>query len=354
MKWPVYTQGELARLLKNAVAELDPAPSSILVLIDQNLHQQLEPLVQSCLDPYGMPYRLIGFEAFERHKSLAHLEELARLAVRFGTDRASVILAIGGGVTSDLGGLLAAVLLRGIRWGAIPTSLLAMVDAALGGKTAVDLPEGKNLIGAFHQPDFILCDIDTLASLPHREWSCGLGELLKTALISGPEMLATLEQTDAQDLRQPSPFLLDLVAEAGQTKMRIVEEDPMESGIRKVLNLGHTFGHALETAAGHQDLAHGEAVGLGLLCACHLAEEMEVAEEALTRRVDALLRKLSLPRQYPGELPGPDRLRTLLLRDKKAESGRLDLVLPVKPGQCILLRKVDPVLAVTTLREVLA
>ena len=217
-----------------------------------------------------------------------------------------------------------------------------MADAAIGGKTATNLPEGKNLVGAFHQPLFVLCDIDTLGTLPEREWSCGLGEVVKTAFLSGEDDWRALEDADPAELRRPSQPLLAAAAAAGATKMRVVREDPHEAGLRKLLNLGHTFGHALETAAGHGTLGHGEAVALGLRCAMRMAEDMEIAEAGIATRLRTLCIKLGLRSSYPGTLPGPAELQSLLLRDKKAVSGKLDLILPVEPGRCLIMRGVDP------------
>lgn len=349
MNWPQYAQGSLAPLLKTELQKLNPEPTGLFILLDEGARRAVETPVQEALEGISIPVHCKSWEPLDKEKSLSTFETFARHFIRLGVDRNTLVLAIGGGVTTDLGGFLAASLLRGIRWGAIPTTLLGMVDAALGGKTAVNLPEGKNLLGAFHQPEFVLCDVDMLRSLPTREWNCGLGEVLKTALISGADMMRTLERAKAEDLRRPSSDILELAAECGLTKMRIVEEDPLEQGQRKILNLGHTFGHALETAAGHEGLAHGEAVALGLLCAVRLAEEMGVAESDWPQRIRALIKKLELPSRFPGKLPTQEALTALIKRDKKAHSGRLDLVLPVEPGRCLIIRKVEPTVAVGAL-----
>jgi 3-dehydroquinate synthase len=288
-----------------------------------------------------LPIHLILWEASEAKKTLSEAENLARNIIQLGVDRESVLIAVGGGVTTDMGGFLASTLLRGIRWGAIPTTLLGMADAALGGKTAVNLPEGKNLVGTFHHPLFVICDVNTLATLPARELTSGLGEVVKTAFLSGEDSFRQLEEATPSELRQPGDSLLTAVSEAGRTKMRVVEEDPEEHGVRKLLNFGHTFGHALETAAGHGNLAHGEAVALGLRCAVRMATDLEIAQSGVAARLRSLCAKLGFPNEYPGTLPGIQELCTLLSRDKKVHAGNLDLILPVEPGKCLLLRGVE-------------
>ncbi len=348
---PVYGRNVLPALLRSALGALDPPASSILVLLDQGAREAVRPLLETGLQDAGCPVQWLEWRAREADKRLAALEELARQAVREGLDRQSLLLAAGGGVTTDLGGLLAALLLRGIRWIAVPTTLLGMVDAALGGKTAVDLPEGKNLLGAFHLPEAVLADVQVLESLPEREWRCGLGEVLKSALLEGPELLAELEAAEPADLYRPSDVSLRLATRSGMVKAAIVEEDFRESGRRKLLNLGHTFGHALETAAGYEGLAHGEAVALGILCALRMADELGIAEHGLSARVRQLVARMGLPSRYPGALPAPADLASFLRRDKKARAGRLDLVLPVRPGECMLVQGIEPAVAAAVIQR---
>lgn len=350
MNWPSYGLEVLAELLPRELAALDPAPTSVHVVVDRRAEAVVAGALAAAARGLAVPWHVLPWDAAEERKTLASAEELAREIVRRGVDRASFVLAAGGGVTTDLGGLVAAVLLRGLRWGALPTTLLGMADAALGGKTAVNLPEGKNLLGCFHQPEFVLADVATLRTLPAREWSCGLGEILKTALIDGSELMPLLRDAPAEELRRPGPIALALAAAAGRVKMRIVEADPTERGERKLLNLGHTFGHALETAAGPARLAHGEAVALGLRCAARMAEEMEVAEAGLRDAVAELAARLGLPARFPGRLPADAELVTLLRRDKKAHGGRLDLVLPAQPGECLLVRGIEPAAVAEAIR----
>ncbi len=335
-----YGNGVLRALLRGAISDLGPPPSSILLLVDNAAWPVCQTAIGEALEQLDIPVHSLLWDAQESSKTVSQAEEFASYFVKSGCDRNSLLVAVGGGVTTDLGGFTAALLLRGIRWGAVPTTLLAMADAALGGKTAVNLPEGKNLLGRFHHPLFVLCDVATLESLPEREWNSGLGEVLKTAFLSGEEAWRKLEDAAPADLRQVSDATLEIVAECGRTKMRVIEEDPEEQGIRKLLNLGHTFGHALETSAAGQ-LGHGEAVALGIRCAVRMAEDLEIAEPGVAARVRGLAAKLRMPSEYPSKLPAPSELETLMMRDKKARSGNLDLVLPVEPGRCMLLKGVD-------------
>ena len=348
-----YGRGNLRRDLTAALRRLDPPPSSILVLLDARARLARAPL-RAALRGYGAPVHWSAWRAAESRKELHELERLARAAVRAGIDRTSLVLAAGGGATTDLGGFLAAVLLRGLRWGALPTTLLGLVDAALGGKTAVDLPEGKNLLGAFHPPQFVIGDVTLLRTLPRREWNCGLGEALKTALLAGEPQLRRLERTPPAQLRRPSAAILRLARACAAFKLAVVAQDPREAGLRQVLNLGHTFGHALETAAGHRRLAHGEAVALGLACALHFGAARGLTDPALPPRVRALIRRLGLPERYPGRLPPAAHLARLLGRDKKAARGGLRLVIPARPGECLLVEQVAPRAAALALRTAAA
>jgi shikimate kinase/3-dehydroquinate synthase len=256
----------------------------------------------------------------ERSKSIAEAERLWR-ALRL--ERGSTLVAVGGGTTLDLGGFVAATYLRGISWIAVPTTLVAQVDAAIGGKTAVNLPEGKNLVGAFHQPVAVLADVTTLATLPEREYRAGLGEVAKYALMdTGTDSTAVASALGAQqtaiEARDPA-VLTTLVARCAAIKAHVVSSDPLErTGLRATLNYGHTFAHALETV-GHHGLHHGEAVAVGLVFAGALAAAMgRIAPEDVVEHRE-LLSGLGLPTTAPGL--GASELLEVMRRDKKASGG---------------------------------
>ena len=337
----VLGRGILAAELARRLRALRPRPSSVQLVLDRGAEPAVGAALERALAASGLPWRRHALSGGERIKTLAQAESLSRAMVRAGVDRDAFVLAVGGGATSDLAGFVAATLLRGVRWGVVPTSLLALVDAGLGGKTAVDLPEGKNLVGAFHPPVFLLGELGALRTLPEREWSSGLGEVVKTALLAGPTMLRTLEQATPAELRRAGATVGKLVAACQRHKAAVVAADPRDADERMLLNLGHTFGHALETAAGPRRLSHGEAVGLGLRCAVRLAVEQELCDPSLEERVTRLLRRCRLPLSYPGPLPARAELLRLLRRDKKAADGGLQLVLPLAPGTAILVAGVS-------------
>ncbi len=347
---PVFTRGGLRRHLARALRGLRPPPSRVFVVMDAAAAPAARAAVLGALRDAGAAGVLLSAPRGEARKTMASAGALVRRLVAGGLDRQALVLAVGGGVTTDLAGFAAALALRGVRWGAVPTTLLGMADAALGGKTAVNLPEGKNLAGAFHFPSFVIADVAVLRTLPSREWSCGLGEVVKSAMLEGEAALRRLERVPPAALRRPSAALLRAARAAAALKMRVVRADPFERGDRALLNLGHTFGHALETAAGPRRLAHGEAVALGLRVAVDLAAAHGVADPAYAARVRALLRRCGLPEAYPGALPSAARLVTLLARDKKAARRRLNLILPLAPGNNVVVAGAAPAEAAAAIR----
>jgi 3-dehydroquinate synthase len=334
-------RGILRESLTARLKALRPRPSKVLVVLDPNAKEAVGRKVEFAIRDAGLNVEFFRAPRGENRKTMESVLALSSRLVRAGADRKSFLLAVGGGITSDLAGFTAASLLRGIPWGVVSTTLLAMADASIGGKTGVNLPEGKNLVGAFHFPKFVLMDVRLLRTLPEREWRCGMGEVLKTAMLAGPTMHRTLMKTPAVKLRRGSVELEDLVSLCARHKRKVVRRDPREDGERKLLNLGHTFGHALETAAGPRRLLHGEAVALGLLCALGFGLEQGLCREEYAMEVQGFLKRNGMQTAYPGELPRRSTLRKLLLRDKKASYGKLDLVLPVRPGTNLLVQGVD-------------
>ena len=264
----------------------------------------------------------------EHAKSLATVEKLCREFARGGLGRGDVVVALGGGVVGDTAGFASAVYHRGIDVVQVPTTLLAQVDAAIGGKTAVNIPEGKNLVGAFHQPIGVIADTATLKTLPERELRCGLGEVAKYALMPEGEAIRALLDDQGPLVRAREPDVLaDLVAGCVAIKAQIVADDPEErTGRRATLNYGHTLGHALEIAGGHE-LAHGEAVAIGLVFAANLAAALERVGSDTVEDVSALVSALGLPTTVPLDGISADDLVVLMQRDKKA-SGGITFVLP--------------------------
>ncbi|GDX78579.1 3-dehydroquinate synthase [Deltaproteobacteria bacterium] len=268
----------------------------------------------------------------EAYKTLDTWQGVVGAILATRPDRAGVVLAFGGGVVGDLAGFAAATVLRGLPLVQVPTTLLAMVDASVGGKTGVNVPEGKNLVGAFHQPRLVWAALHTLGTLPARELRCGFGEIVKHAILGGEGALSALEAQAPALHAAKAGALASALATSIEVKARIVERDPLERGERALLNLGHTLGHAVETVAGYGTFAHGEAVAMGTMAAARLAVELGLApNSAFTQRVSRVLRQLALPVQLPAGLDD-DALIDAMGFDKKRERGMVKLVIPVAAG----------------------
>jgi 3-dehydroquinate synthase len=267
----------------------------------------------------------------ERHKTL---EQAGRIFDRLAANRCgrdTTVLALGGGVVGDLAGFVAACWQRGVPWVQVPTTLLAQVDASVGGKTAVNHPAGKNLIGAFHQPRAVLCDVATLRTLDARQLRAGLAEVIKHALIADAAFFDWLEMRLADLLRQEPAALVEAVERSCAIKARVVAADEREeSGQRALLNLGHTFGHAIEAATGFQDWLHGEAVAAGIVLAARFSERAGMLDAVSRARIEALLSTAGLPVAPPPV--GAERLLSLMKLDKKVRAGRINLVLLERIG----------------------
>jgi 3-dehydroquinate synthase len=240
--------------------------------------------------------------------------------------RDGVIVALGGGVVGDLAGFVAATWMRGIDFVQLPTTLLAMVDSSVGGKTAINLPAGKNLVGAFHQPLAVVADLATLDTLPQRELAAGLAETLKYGAIVDPAFFAWVEDRAAALVARDDEALAGAIRASCAHKAAIVARDERETGDRALLNFGHTFGHAIEAAGGFRDLLHGEAVAIGMVLAARLSARLGLAPEADAARLETALERLGLPTRVPATMSAEDLLERMRL-DKKGLSGRLRLVL---------------------------
>lgn len=273
--------------------------------------------------------------AGEATKSLERAKEVFGGMIESRLDRNSVLIALGGGVVGDLGGFLAATYQRGIAFLQVPTSLLAMVDSSVGGKVAVNHPLGKNMIGAFHQPEAVLVALDTLKTLPERELKAGLAEVVKYGIIADADFFDWLEQHASALLARDPETLRHAIRISLEIKARIVGEDEKEKGVRAILNLGHTYGHAEELLAGYGKVLHGEAVAAGMVAACRLAERRSGFSADETGRVVRLLEALDLPTKL-SEGGDAEKFYEAMRGDKKSVGGELRLVLPEKIGSCRL------------------
>jgi shikimate kinase/3-dehydroquinate synthase len=275
--------------------------------------------------------------AGEDHKTIHGAEHVLRSLAQGGAERGDLVVAVGGGVVGDMAGFCAAVYQRGMRHAQVPTTLVAQVDSAYGGKTGVDLPEGKNYVGAYHQPSAVLCDPAALDTLPVEEAAAGYVEVVKTALIAGGGLWARVRQGGEIGSAEIMGCL--------RTKLAVVAEDERDGGRRQVLNLGHTVGHAIEAATGYQRYRHGEAVGIGLLAALRLSDR-----DTLRTEVADLLRARGLPLAFTG--PSVEDVLTMVDRDKKREGGRVPFVLVEAPGEVTPGHDVDPAVLRAAVEEV--
>lgn len=277
----------------------------------------------------------------EKHKTWETLNRIfdQLIAERFGRD--VTVVALGGGVVGDMAGFAAACYQRGVDYIQVPTTLLAQVDSSVGGKTAINHPGGKNMVGAFHQPVCVIADVDTLGSLPPREMRCGVAETIKYGLIRDPEFFDWMECNALGMLDHDSDLITSAVERACRNKAEVVASDEREHGERALLNLGHTFGHAIETGLGHGEWLHGEAVGAGMHLAADLSVRLGMLRQDALGRIAELLRRCELPLHVPATLDN-NRIRELMAVDKKVKAGRIRLVLLEDIGRAVMTDAFDP------------
>jgi 3-dehydroquinate synthase len=304
---------------------------AVAVITDENVRGIYGESVLNSVVEAGFRALTYPVRPGEQAKSLPEVQQLAESMARDGMDRSSIVIALGGGVIGDLAGFLAAIYYRGIPLVQLPTSIMAQVDSAVGGKTAVNLQAGKNLVGAFYQPRLVLADTLTLRSLGRREWNEGFAEIIKYGVIRSPALLSTLEDDEPLDLG-----IEGIVEACVQIKADIVAEDEFEtSGRRALLNFGHTLGHAIEAAAGYGTLYHGEAISLGMCAAAYISRKRAGLSAEEVTRLEVLLEKFSLPTQLPPDL-SPDQIIERTFADKKFVQGQIRFVLASRLGHAFV------------------
>jgi 3-dehydroquinate synthase len=308
---------------------------SPIVVTDDNVAELHAEDVLASLGVAGFSPNIITIPAGESSKTLETVQVLWQGFLEAELDRGSTVVALGGGVVGDLAGFAASTYMRGIHWVCVPTTLLSMVDASLGGKTGFDLPRGKNLIGSFHPPRLVLSDPQMLQTLPEAEFLSGLAEVVKHGVIADPGLFHMC----AQGIDHVRENLAPLVKQAMAVKIKIIEEDPYEKGMRAALNLGHTVGHALELASRFR-LRHGEAVAIGMVAEAKLAERLSVAAPGMSDKVAGVLSRLGLPVRIPTDLPREEIIQAMKL-DKKKHAAAIRFALPVQVGQVELVEVRD-------------
>jgi 3-dehydroquinate synthase len=314
--------------------------SQAVIFTDTNVEEPHAVAVAESLSRESIDVSIVALEPGEKSKSVEVAARLWEGMLELGADRKTVIVAVGGGVIGDLAGFIAATFARGLRFLQVPTTLLAQVDSSVGGKVGVNLSQAKNMVGAFLQPLGVLIDTATLATLPNREYRSGLAEVLKYGVILDAEFFAELEAHAAQLVVRESSALVRAIARCCRLKADVVEKDEREeTGLRAVLNYGHTFAHAFEALTGYGVLLHGEAVSMGMMCAARLAARLGRVDEAFVARQQALIDALGLPSKPPKL--DREKVVAAMMHDKKVEHGKLRFVLPTRMGQVELVGGVD-------------
>lgn len=337
--YPVWIGGGILSRLPEALHEAN-FPNKVAIVTNPVVQSLYGEAVAMSLGAAGYEHHFIVLPDGEAHKTWTTLQTIFDGLIAHGFDRHCGLIALGGGVTGDMGGFAAATFLRGIPYVQVPTTLLAQVDSSIGGKTAINHPQGKNLIGAFYQPRLVLIDVETLKSLDSREFAAGMAEVIKYGIIRDKDFFdwllthrVALQQRDTQSL-------ITAVKKACQIKANIVEIDEKEGGLRAILNLGHTFGHAIENLSGYSTFRHGEAVAVGMMVIARISQRLELCSSEDVDAIRYILQAFELPVSPP--IYSLDAYLDAMKRDKKVLKGTLRLVLNKGIGDCLVREIADP------------
>ncbi|MDA0692404.1 MAG: 3-dehydroquinate synthase [Nitrospinae bacterium] len=300
-------------------------PSRVVIITHPSINRLYGEKLSSSFSGTGVPIDFIEVPEGEKSKSLQQAEKIFDSLLEWKCDRQTVLVALGGGVIGDLTGFIAATYVRGVPFVQIPTTVLSQVDSSVGGKTAVNHPRGKNMIGAFYQPRLVVADLETLETLPEKEFKAGLAEIIKYGVIEDAALFHYLETETQKILSHDNDALAHIVATSCAIKARVVEKDERESHYRMVLNFGHTVGHAIESLTGYSSFIHGEAVAIGMVVAAKLSQIMGYCSEDVPRRISNLLEKFGLPTQLPN-LKVEDIIQSIYL-DKKTAHKKIRFIL---------------------------
>ena len=338
--YAVLVGSDLMDRVVEQVLRVLPEARVCAVVTDSTVGPLYGERVLTSLRRSGFEPVLITVAAGEPSKSMVCVEDVCRHMIRAGMDRTSFLVALGGGVVGDLAGFAASIFFRGIPYVQIPTTVVSVVDSSVGGKTGVNTPEGKNLLGCFHQPRLVLADVDTLSTLPRREYNEGFAEIIKHAAIRDEAMMELIERLAGAEVGGRTEALVALVARNVAIKAAIVAADEHETaGLRALLNFGHTIGHGIEASAGYGQLLHGEAISLGIVAALRISEEVAGLDAGASEKVIALLRRYELPLRLPASITTAD-VMAKLSRDKKFMAGAVRFVVLRALGDAVVSRDV--------------
>ncbi len=325
--------------LGKAVEDLRPGPKVALVT-NPTVHELYGHAVEDSLKASGLSTVTITIPDGEEYKSLLWAENILTELLKARLDRGSVLVALGGGVVGDIAGFAASLYMRGIRFVQVPTTLLSQVDSSVGGKTGVNHPLGKNMIGTFWQPSLVWIDVDTLRSLPKRELLAGLSEVIKYGVIWDANFFDYVSDTRERILTLDVETLTHIITRSCEIKAEVVSRDEREAGLRSVLNYGHTIGHAIESTTGYGKYLHGEAISIGMHLEAKLSHSIGILDEGEISRIKSIMDAYGLPVELPGDVDAQDMLKAMAL-DKKVLAGKLRFTLPERVGAVKLLVEVE-------------
>jgi 3-dehydroquinate synthase len=315
-----------------------PRAATALIVTNTTVSPLYAPALRAVLQPHYKQIHTVVLPDGEEHKNWQTLNLVFDALLQNGSDRKTVLFALGGGVVGDMAGFAAASYMRGVPFVQVPTTLLAQVDSSVGGKTAINHPLGKNMIGAFYQPQLVVCDLATLQTLPARELSAGLAEIIKYGPIADMPFLDWIEDRIESLLARDPTAMAHAVKRSCEIKAWVVGQDERESGLRAILNFGHTFGHAIEAGMGYGEWLHGEGVGCGMVMAAHLSQRLGGVDSAFVQRLTRLIERAGLPIRGPrlSDTDNAGRYLELMRIDKKSEAGEIKFVVIDKPGSAIV------------------
>lgn len=308
------------------------APEKLLIITDSNVSELYADEVSKTLTESGFTCSVYAFDAGEENKTIDAILGMCGACIENGLDRKSMIIALGGGVTGDMAGFAASIYMRGISFVQIPTTLLSQSDSSVGGKTGIDFMESKNILGAFHQPKLVYINVNTLKTLPQIQFISGMGEVIKHGIIRDKEFYEFIKSNPENIKALDSEILIKMAKRNCEIKASVVEQDEKESGLRAILNFGHTIGHAVESAMNFK-MTHGECVGLGMIAVCRIAQKRGMIDPETAQDIERVLRSYGF--KVKATLPDSQTVYTFMQKDKKKALGKLNFVLPTAIGEVV-------------------